>query len=217
MTPSPMQKIQSKVFTVGHSNHTLEAFVELLREHRVDALADVRSAPYSRFNPQFNRESFAAALKAGGIAYVYLGRELGGRSGNFDCYDDEGRIVFDRVAATETFQHGLARVVDGAARHRIALMCAEKEPLDCHRTLLVACALDKRGVEVAHIHADGRLESHDQAMSRLIDLVLPSEGPLIRQTQPPTDLMIAEAVKRQAKRIAYRDKSPAAASVELMQ
>ena len=148
---------------------------------------------------------------------MYLGRELGGRSGNFDCYDDDGRIVFDRVAATETFQHGLARVVDGAARHRIALMCAEKEPLDCHRTLLVACALDKRGVEVAHIHADGRLESHDQAMSRLIDLVLPSEGPLIRQTQPPTDLMIAEAVKRQAKRIAYRDKGLAAASVELMQ
>ena len=209
-----MQKIRHKVFTVGHSNHTLEAFVELLREHRVDALADVRSAPYSRFNPQFNREPFAAALKEQGIRYVYLGRELGGRSDNFECYDEEGRIVFDRVAATETFKRGLARVVAGAARHRIALMCAEKEPLECHRTLLVACELDRRGVDVDHIHADGGLEPHDQAMNRLIDLVLPPDGPLFRQTEAPRDLLIAQAVERQARRIGFRNKSLAAASTE---
>ena len=212
-----MQKIRRKVFTVGHSNHTLEAFLELLREHRVDALADVRSAPYSRFNPQFNREPFAAALKEIGIRYVYLGRELGGRSENFECYDEEGRIVYDRVAATATFKRGLARVVDGAARHRIALMCAEKEPLECHRTLLVACELDKRGVEVDHIHAGGSLEPHGQAMNRLIDLLLPPDGPLFRQTEPPRDLMIVQAVERQARRIGFRDKSLAAASTEPMQ
>jgi uncharacterized protein (DUF488 family) len=205
-----MQKIQSKVFTVGHSNHTLEAFVELLREHRVDALADVRSAPYSRFNPQFNRESFAAALKAGGIAYVYLGRELGGRSGNFDCYDDEGRIVFDRVAATETFQHGLARVVDGAARHRIALMCAEKEPLDCHRTLLVARALDERGVDVAHIHAGGGLERHREAMDRLLGILNLPRDDLYRTREE----LIATAVSRQAERVAYVDDKLAARTGE---
>lgn len=212
-----MQKIRHKVFTVGHSNHTLEAFVELLREHRVDALADVRSVPYSRFNPQFNREPFAAALKEQGIRYVYLGRELGGRSDNCECYDEEGRIAFDRVAATATFQRGLARVVTGAAKHRIALMCAEKEPLECHRTLLVACELDKRGVEVDHIHADGSLEPHDQAMNRLIDLVLPPDGPLFRQTKAPRDLLIAQAVERQARRIGFRDKSLAAASTGPMQ
>ena len=212
-----MHKIHDKVFTIGHSNHEIEAFVELLRQHRVDALADVRSVPYSRFNPQFNREPFAATLKEKGIRYVYLGRELGGRSDNFECYDEDGRIVFDRVAATETFKRGLARVVAGAARHRIALMCAEKEPLECHRTLLVACELNRRGVEVNHVHADGSLELHDQAMSRLIKLVLPREGPLIRQTEPPRDLMIAEAVERQARRIGFRDKSLAAASSESMQ
>ena len=212
-----MQKIRLKVLTVGHSNHTLEAFVELLREHRAGVLADVRSAPYSRFNPQFNREPFAAALKERGIRYVYLGRELGGRSENSECYDEDGRIVFDRVAATATFKRGLARVVDGAARHRIALMCAEKEPLECHRTLLVACELNNRRVEVDHIHADGSLEPHDRAMNRLIDLVLPPEGPLFRQTEPPRDLMIAQAVKRQARRIGFRDKSLAAASSESRQ
>lgn len=212
-----MRKVQDKVFTIGHSNHEIEAFVELLRQHRVDALADVRSAPYSRFNPQFNREPFTVALKAGGIAYVYLGRELGGRSDNVGCYDDDGRIVFDRVAATAAFQEGLERLVGGATTHRTAIMCAEKEPLECHRTLLVACELDKRGIEVAHIHADGRLESHGQAMSRLIDLVLPHEGPLIRQTEPPKDLMIAEAVKRQAKRIAFKDERLAASASESIQ
>ena len=209
-----MQKTQHKVFTVGHSNHDLGVFIGLLRMHRVNALADVRSAPYSRFNAQYNREPFAAALKAVGIAYVYLGRELGGRPDDVDCYDDDGRIVFDRVAATETFRRGLARVVDGAAGHRIALMCAEKEPLECHRTLLVACELDKSGIEINHIHADGSLESHDQAMNRLIDLVLPLEGPLILQTQPPRTLLVAEAAKRQARRIAFRRGNLAAASSE---
>ena len=212
-----MHKIHDKVFTIGHSNHEIEAFVELLRHHRVDALADVRSAPYSRFNPQFNREPFAAALKEKGIRYVYLGRELGGRSENFECYDEEGRIDIHRVAATETFKRGIARVVDGAARHRIALMCAEKEPLECHRTLLVACELDNRSVEVDHIHADGSVEPHDQAMSRLIELVLPREGPLIRQTEPPRDLMITEAVERQVRRIGFRDKRLAATDAESRQ
>ena len=208
-----MQKTQHKVFTVGHSNHDLGVFFGLLRTHRVNALADVRSAPYSRFNPQYNREPFAAALKAVGIAYVYLGRELGGRPDDVDCYDDDGRIVFDRVAATETFRRGLARVVDGAAGHRIALMCAEKEPLECHRTLLVACELDKRGVKVAHIHADGGLESHGEAMDRLIDVTGLSPGghKLYRRTQPRKEL-IAEAVERQARRIGIRKRNLAAPS-----
>lgn len=212
-----MHKIHERVFTIGHSNHALDIFVDLLRQHRINVLADVRSAPYSRFNPQFNREPLAVTLKTDGIGYVYLGRELGGRSENFECYDEEGRIVFDRVAATPTFKRGLARVVDGAAKHRTALMCAEKEPLACHRTLLVACELNKRNVEVDHIHADGSLESHDQAMSRLIELVLPLEGPLFRQTEPPRDLLIAEAVERQARRIGFKDKSLAAASSESRQ
>ena len=209
-----MQEIHHKVFTVGHSNHALDVFVDLLRQHRINALADVRSAPYSRFNPHFNRKPLAAALKENGIRYVYLGRELGGRPDNFECYDEEGRIVFDRVAATETFQRGLARVARGATAHCIALMCAEKEPLECHRTLLVACELDKRGVEVDHIHADGSLEPHDQAMNRLFDFVLPLEGPLFRPAEPPRKLLIAEAVERQARRIGFRDKSLAAAASE---
>ena len=209
-----MHKINDKVFTIGHSNHEIGAFVELLRQHRVDALADVRSAPYSRFNPQFNREPFAVALKEKGIRYVYLGRELGGRPGDRGCYDDEGRVRYDRVAATEPFRCGLERVVDGAAGFRIALMCAEKEPLHCHRTLLVAHELDKRGVGVAHIHADGRMESHGDAMDRLIELTgLRPAGDLFHRPQPRVEL-IAEAVERQARRAAYVATGSAAGSDE---
>ena len=155
------------VFTIGHSNHPLDGFLALLGAHRISAVADVRSAPRSRFNPQFDREALAAALEARGVRYVFLGRELGGRPADPACYDEDGRVVYERVAETPGFKSGIARVVDGAARHRIALMCAEKEPLDCHRTTLVARALAALGVEVAHILADGGLEPHARALERL--------------------------------------------------
>ena len=184
------------VLTIGHSNHPLEAFMELLCRHRVTALADVRSAPYSRFNPHFNREPLAATLKARGIRYVYLGRELGGRSDDPDACED-GHIRYDRLARTDRFKDGLDRVARGAAEHRIALMCAEKEPLDCHRTLLVGRALDERGVKVEHILADGRLEPHAMAMDRLLARCdLDPEGDLFRRQQPREEL-IAEAIARQ--------------------
>ena len=190
------------VLTIGHSNHPLDAFMGLLFRHRVTALGDVRSAPCSRFNPHFNREPLAAALKAQGIGYVYLGRELGGRSDDRRCYED-GRIRYDRLARTDRFREGLERVVRGVAEHRIALMCAEKEPLDCHRTLLVARALDERGMKVAHILFDGRLEPHAEAMDRLLaELDLEPEDDLLRQLQP-RDELLAEAIARQAGRVGH--------------
>jgi len=197
------------VLTIGHSTHTLEAFLELLKQHDVSAVADVRSVPYSRFNPQYNREPFAEALEAKGIRYVYLGSDLGGRSEDPSCYED-GRIRYDRVAATESFRGGLARVVHGATRYRVVLMCAEKEPLECHRTLLVSRALHERGIDVAHIHSDGRLETHGEAMDRLLELLnLPRED-LYRSREE----LIAIAVARQSNRVAFVDDKPHARSEE---
>ena len=204
-----MNEASGTVLTIGHSTHALEAFVALLQRHHVTAVADVRSAPYSRFNPQFNRDSFADALDAQGIRYVYLGDSLGGRSGDPACYED-GRIRYDRVATTESFKRGLARVVHGAAKHRIALMCAEKEPLDCHRTLLVARALDERGVDVAHIHAGGGLERHREAMDRLLGILNLPRDDLYRTREE----LIATAVSRQAERVAYVDDKLAARTGE---
>ncbi len=158
------------IFTVGHSNHPIEKFLHLLTQHAITAVADVRSQPFSRRHPQFNKERLAASLAQNGIAYVFVGAELGARPTDESCYEG-GQVQYHRIAATPLFDQGLDRVLVGARQFRVALMCAEKEPLDCHRTLLVSRALEKRGVAIAHILADGSIEHHAQTMTRLIRLV----------------------------------------------
>ncbi len=202
MGSSSVDRNTSTILTIGHSNHTMEIFLELLTRHRVTALADVRSAPYSRFNPHFNREQFTQELEASGIKYVYLGRELGGRSDDKSCYE-HGRVRYDRLARTPSFHDGLKRVVRGAEEYRVALMCAEKEPLHCHRTLLIGHKLDERGVDVAHILPDGRLESHASAMTRLLaEFNLEADDDLFRRHRPRGEL-IAEAIAYQAERVGH--------------
>lgn len=195
-----MNAEQKPVFTIGHSTHSIDEFLKLLRSHSVTAVADVRSAPYSRFNPQFNRESLERALKTAGISYVFLGRELGARSDDPGCYEN-GRVRYERLAKTTVFRSGLDRVIKGSKSHRIALMCAEKDPLDCHRTLLVTRELAAQGISVAHILADGALEPHSEAMTRLLKVVGLPETDLFRSLEQ----LLAEASKRQEERIAYVD------------
>lgn len=157
---------QKAIFTVGHSAHELAGFVDLLARHGVEAVADVRSMPYSRRHPQFNRETLRESLKASGIAYVFLGKELGARSTDPACYEN-GRVQFRKLAATSLFRSGIKRVLDGSEQMRIALMCAERDPLNCHRTILVARELVALGSKVNHILADGEIETHEAAMNRL--------------------------------------------------
>ena len=199
----------STVLTIGHSTHSMEVFIDLLQRHRVTAVADVRAAPCSRFNPQFNRESLAGSLVARGMAYVFLGSELGGRSDDPSCYEN-GRISYARLGGTPSFRNGLDRVAQGAASHRIALMCAEKEPLECHRGLLVAPALEVRGVSVAHIGPEGGLEHHPDAMCRLLAMHGMGDAIEGQRLFPRSHAeRIAEAVNRQAHRFAHRKETPA--------
>ena len=200
-----MTEIETRVLTVGHSNHPLETFVSLLRQHDVTTLVDVRSAPYSRFNPQFNRKSLDAALPAHGIAYLFLGHALGGRPEDRSCYEN-GRVRYDRLARTPLYREGIDRVVETAGVERLALMCAEKEPLDCHRTLLVGRSLAERGVAVAHILADGALETHDDTMDRLLGSVGLPGGDLLHSREE----LIAEALALKEERIARTNKTPRA-------
>ena len=194
----------STVLTIGHSTHPTEAFIDLLQRHGVTAVADVRAAPCSRFNPQFNRESLAGSLVARGIAYVFLGSELGGRSDEPSCYEN-GRISYELLGGMPSFQKGLDRVAQGATSHRIALMCAEKEPLECHRGLLVAPAIEARGVSVAHIRPEGGLELHADAMRRLIAMHGMGEALEGQRLFPRSHAeRIAEAINRQARRFAHR-------------
>lgn len=167
------------VYTIGHSTHSEERFIHLLRQHGITALCDVRSMPYSRANPQFNREDLKKHLRAAGIVYVFLGKELGARSEDPTCYDG-GKVQYDRLARTALFREGLDRVLEGMKKYRLALMCAEKEPLECHRTVLIARHLAKLGLNVKHIHADGTLETHADALSRLMQQLHLREDDMFR-------------------------------------
>ncbi len=186
------------VLTIGHSNHSLEQFVDLLRAHGVNASADVRSSPWSRRYPDFNRKPLQAALNDRGIAYLFLGRELGGRPSDPACYK-QGRVRYRRVAQTEFFKTGLERVLRGAESLRLALVCAERDPLSCHRTLLVGRELEAHGVAVSHILADGNLETHAEAMTRLLVQLRMAEPDLLRTR----DEVIDQAYALQEQRIAY--------------
>jgi len=158
------------VFTIGHSNHPIGKFIDLLRDAGITAVADVRSIPRSRRWPQFSRPALEKSLSAIGMAYVFLGVELGGKRDDPALLRD-GLVDYDRVAATTAFRAGLDRVEDGSRRHRIALMCAEREPLDCHRFLLVSRHLHARGVPLRHILANGTIEDHDVTERRLLTAV----------------------------------------------
>ncbi|MDG7000357.1 MAG: DUF488 domain-containing protein, partial [Nitrososphaerota archaeon] len=152
-SPFRMEEMMSMLYTIGHSTLRVEDFIRLLRLHDITALADVRSQPYSRANPQFNREALQLSLQESGIKYVFLGPELGARSEDESCFD-EGKVQYERLSKTALFQSGLERVKKGMQDYRIALMCAEKDPLDCHRTILISRCLEELGVNVQHIHSD---------------------------------------------------------------
>jgi uncharacterized protein (DUF488 family) len=184
--------------TVGHSNHSIEKFVSLLTANGITAVADVRSRPFSRRHPQFNKDRLAGELARHGIVYVFLGRELGARTEDPSCYEG-GKVQYARLAATAPFKAGIQRVLDGARKYRIALMCAEKEPLDCHRTLLVGRALEGLGVSIAHILADGSVETQDQTWSRLIELTGLSKEDMFHDHAE----LLARACKLREDKIAY--------------
>ena len=185
------------LFTVGHSSHGLDHFLSLLKQHAISAVTDVRSAPYSRRNPQFNREALSAELNGHGIAYVFLGKELGARTDDPSCYVD-GQARYELIAKTALYQEGLERVVRGVGRYRVALMCAEADPLTCHRTVLVSRSLSERGLEIAHIHRSGRLEPQQELHERLLRMTGLAQGNLFSSRDA-----LAQAYEKQGRKIAY--------------
>lgn len=201
--------MNASLLTVGHSTHTIEHFLTLLTRHSVTAVADVRSIPASRFTPQFNRDALKRSLADIGIKYVFLGRELGARSEDLTCYIN-GKVQYERLAQTKVFGVGIERLLKGSATEQIAVTCAEQEPLDCHRTVLVSRVLSERGASVAHIHGDGHLEAHDEAMLRLMSGFGLDQDDLFHTREE----LLGEALTRQEQRIAYVDKDLAFGEVK---
>ena len=193
------------VWTVGHSAHEPQAFVDLLRRHDITAVADVRSEPYSRHVPHFCKEAFVDLLQQRKVAYVFLGRELGARSDDDAVFTDE-RVDFDKLACTELFRQGLERVRAGAARHRVALVCAEHDPLHCHRAILVSRHLQGPDTDVVHVHRDGELESHGCLERRLLDHYGLGEGDLFT----PYETQLERAYEEHGRQLAWRRPQPSA-------
>lgn len=151
------------VYSIGHSNHSIERLIELLDQHEVRVVADVRTAPFSRYSVHFNREQLSASLRRHEVGYVFLGRELGGRPDGDQYYDDEGHVRYDRLSQSPLFLAGLERLRRGAAEQRVAMLCSEGDPRQCHRHLLIARVLDSLGVQVVHIEPDGSTTTYVDA------------------------------------------------------
>lgn len=194
---------QRQIFSIGHSNHLIENFISLLKDSDINMIVDVRSAPFSRMFPQFNQPALKESLGEDAIGYLHLGNHLGGRSNDPNDYQD-GQVVYELLASKEAFKIGIERLKGGSARYQIALMCSEKEPLDCHRTLLVSEALVSSGIPVSHIHANGSVETHGDALRRLLDLHdLLSPDLFSDETK-----RLQDALKLQEKKIAYQIPKP---------
>lgn len=200
---------QRSVLTVGHSTLPYALFLALLSEAGVTAVADVRSAPYSHHLPHFNREALQDELKLDGIEYVFLGQELGGRPRDAGLLRN-GIADYEQMAKAPDFKEGLGRVVQGASRHRIALMCSEQHPLDCHRCLLVSRELAKHDVSVSHILPGGLQISQPEIEDELLVMSGKASGDLFA----PREERLAAAYWKRARKVAFSVPSTAQASVE---
>lgn len=146
------------LWSVGHSNHTLEHFASLIHDEQIEFLVDIRSYPYSRIAPHFNREALKETMSARGIRYLFMGSELGGRPHRDEHYDLTGHALYGPMAAETGFQHAVDRLLAGAHEHRLALMCSCGHPAECHRRLLVGRVLCQQGAELRHILPNGAVE-----------------------------------------------------------
>lgn len=189
--------------TIGHSNHLLEYFLRLLTSQSISVVADVRSSPYSRYWPQYNKDSLERSLKDADIKYIFLGRELGARRSEDSCYID-GQVRFEFIAKLPIFRAGLDRVLSLIEQNRVALLCAEAEPLNCHRTILICRQLRKirQNIKISHILRNGATESHEETERRLVRLH--NLQPELFGKLTSTSDLIEKAYDLQAEKITYK-------------
>jgi uncharacterized protein (DUF488 family) len=194
--------MNNKIHTIGYSTFELEEFIKTIKSHGITAVADVRSSPYSKFKPEFNKKEFQKELKKKDLAYVFLGQELGARVDMPDCYIDN-KVDFKLVAQHDIFLNGIDRIKTGMEKFNIVLMCAEKDPITCHRTILICRALRALKIEILHILEHGQIEKHFDTEQRLLAL-FGLEEPSLFET---SEQRINHAYDLQAEKIAYTPKN----------
>ena len=208
------QYSENEVFTIGHSTHSFDRFLSLLQQQKIAIVADVRSTPYSRYQQHFNKETLRVLLREHSIDYVPLGEELGGRIGDCSCYID-GQIQYPLVAKTDNFKQGLDRLIEGIRKFRVAIMCSEQDPTECHRFLLVSRALLESGIQVSHILGDGQVTSHDIVLDRLRTKLKTDQLDLFSATPDAPSHTIERTYAEQASRVAFVDTRDGSTETEI--
>lgn len=193
----------NELFTIGHSNHTAERFVELLHVYSISVVVDVRSAPYSKYSPHFSKAALQPLLDGAGIQYRFLGRELGARREEEGCYVD-GQAHYGRIALLPAFKRGVEHVLDVSGRERTALMCSEADPIECHRMILICRHLLRLrpSLRVSHILSDGAIETQQDAENRLVGAH--NLQPELFGDRATDEGLIEVAYELQGDKIAYR-------------
>ncbi|HAO89541.1 MAG TPA: DUF488 domain-containing protein [Gammaproteobacteria bacterium] len=196
--------MSATLFSIGYATKPLTEFMVQLQSYEVNVVADVRSVPYSAAFHDYHRELLQRALKQQGISYVYLGKELGPRSTNPAHYDETGRVQYDRLQRADNFLHGIERLLTGLDKAlNIALLCAEKDPAFCHRSLLIGHHLARaNALPIQHIGFDGALESQAELEQRLVSL-----HDLEQDLFAAADDLAELAYKRQVQATSYRKSS----------
>lgn len=200
-------EILGELFTIGHSQHNINYFIGLLKEYSIDYLLDVRSTPYSKYAEQYNKDNISKELDFANIRYNFMGKYFGARPQNLDLYSNEGYLDFEKVKKSPNFNKGIENVIVGLNQgHRIALMCTEKEPIDCHRAILVARTFEMQMIYAKHILPDGKILTQLQLNEQLLQkyffnrkqLSLSTYGKEITEQE-----YLIEAYKKRNKEIGY--------------
>lgn len=192
--------MSNPVFTLGHSSMSFDEFLALVRKYDIQVIGDVRSTPRSRYHPHFDRSSLKDELEKQGVDYVFLGHGLGGRPKKPGLYSN-GYADYDAMSQTSHFRRDIKRILTASNGQRVALLCTEKDPLTCHRGLLVARHLEASGAAVHHIHRDGSLEGHQDAEARLLRETGGIHGNLFKGRAE----VLADAYSKRTSRVAYSE------------
>lgn len=189
------------IYTVGHSSHSIDFFLDLLQSFAISCVVDVRSVPASSYNPQFNREPLSAFLRAHDIGYIHFGREFGARPKEPELLDSEGRVDFEKVQGTAAFRSGVEKLRQGVEEgYRLALMCSEAEPFDCHRFAMVSAVLVREGFEVLHILRDKTVKANSELEEQLLKKYARS----IPQIHPRPSLFAPDITREEQVAMGYR-------------
>ena len=189
------------LFTIGYGNLEIKNFIEIVKKNNIEIICDIRSQPYSSYSPAYSQEPLKKVIKENSIKYIFMGDSLGGRSEDMDCYENN-RINYEILSQKKTFQDGLDRLLEGLNKYKIAIMCSEKDPEKCHRTLLVARYIKNKHSNIVHIHHNDSLEKHSEFEKRIINLNNKQQQTLLNLEDEETTL--SHVYKKLSKKAAYK-------------